>query len=79
MKRRRPVILGVLGLILIAAGILVAALPKDWIEETFRLDPDAGSGFVELLIALVPIVAGVLLLGLAYVDRLQSARRTARP
>jgi hypothetical protein len=76
---RRPLVLAVIGMVLIAAGIVVAALPKDWIEETFSVDPDAGSGFVELLIALVPIVAGALLVGLAYVDRRQSVRRAARP
>jgi uncharacterized membrane protein HdeD (DUF308 family) len=76
---RRPLVLAVVGVVLMAAGIVVAALPKDWIEESFSVDPDAGSGFVELLIALVPIVVGALLMGLAYLDRRQSVRRAARP
>jgi hypothetical protein len=78
-SNRRPLVLAVIGGLLIAAGIVVAALPKDWIEETFGVDPDAGSGFLELLIALVPVLVGALLLGLAYLDRRQSVGRTARP
>jgi hypothetical protein len=48
----------VLGAVLVVVGILFAALPKDWLEETFAIEPDAGNGFVELLLVLVPIVVG---------------------
>jgi uncharacterized membrane protein len=74
VKRNRTTVLTVIGVVLIAVGILVAALPKEWIEETFKVDPDEGSGFVELLIALVPIVAGVAFLVYAYVSRRNAAR-----
>ena len=49
----------VVGGILVAIGILLAALPKDWLEERFAIEPDAGNGLVELLLVLVPVVVGV--------------------
>ena len=52
----------VLGGILLVVGILAAALPKDWLETTFGVEPDAGNGFVELLLVLVPIVLGAALI-----------------
>jgi hypothetical protein len=48
----------VLGVVLVVIGILFAALPKEWLEETFAIEPDAGNGLVELLLVLVPIVVG---------------------
>lgn len=48
----------VLGAVLVVVGLLFAALPKDWLEETFAIEPDAGNGSVELLLVLVPIVIG---------------------
>ena len=51
-----------LGAILVVVGILFAALPKDWVEQTFGVEPDGGNGFVELLIVLVPIVIGAALI-----------------
>ena len=52
----------VVGGILVAIGILLAALPKDWLEERFAIEPDAGNGLVELLLVLVPVVVGVALI-----------------
>jgi hypothetical protein len=50
------------GAILVVAGILFAALPKDWLEQRFGFEPDGGNGFVELLMVLVPIVIGAVLI-----------------
>ena len=52
----------IVGSLLLVAGVLLAVLPKDWIEESFGVDPDAGSGVLELAFVLVPIVAGLILL-----------------
>jgi hypothetical protein len=41
--------------------VAFAALPKDWIEETFGVEPDAGNGLLELTLVIVPIVLGVAL------------------
>ena len=35
-----------LGAVLVVVGILFAALPKDWLEQTFGFEPDGGNGFV---------------------------------
>ena len=48
----------VLAGLLVLAGVLLAALPKDWIEQTVGLEPDAGNGLVELAMVLVPVVLG---------------------
>ena len=59
-------IIAVVGGLLVLLGVLVAVLPKDWIEETFHVEPDGGNGMVELGIVLVPIVAGVVMLVAAF-------------
>lgn len=52
---------------LVAAGVcavgavLLAALPKDWIEGRFGVEPDGGSGFVELVPIVVLVAATVAL------------------
>ncbi len=61
MRRRETVQAGIGSLALIF-GVLLAALPRDWIEETVRVEPDAGSGKVELVIALSTIVVGLALI-----------------
>jgi hypothetical protein len=47
-----------LGGILVLVGILFAVLPKEWLENTFAIEPDAGNGLVELLLVAVPVVVG---------------------
>ena len=47
--------------IVIAAGILAAFLPKQWIEQAMGIAPDGGSGLLELLFVVVPIATGVVL------------------
>jgi len=64
--------------LLIVVGVVFAVLPKDWIEETFSVDPDAGSGVLELAFVLVPIAIGLLLLANVYIShRHQRAARAA--
>ena len=66
----------VIGGILIAIGIVLAALPKDWLEERFAIEPDAGNGLVELLLFLVPVVVGVALVVRGLVARRRAVRGT---
>ena len=60
MKRGERLSLVLAG-VLVLVGVLFAARPKDWIEETFGVEPDAGNGLLELALVLVPIVLGVAL------------------
>jgi uncharacterized membrane protein YedE/YeeE len=66
----------VIGGILIAIGIVLAALPKDWLEERFAIEPDAGNGLVELLLFVVPVVVGVALVVRGLVARRRAVRGT---
>jgi len=66
----------VVGGILVVLGVLFAALPKDWLEERFAIEPDAGNGVVELLLVLVPIVVGAALIARAWLVSRRDARRT---
>lgn len=61
--------------LLIVIGVLFAVLPKDWIEETFGVEPDAGNGFLELAFVIIPIALGLAILATVY---LAHRRRTAR-
>ena len=54
-------IVAIIGGLLALAGVLLAVLPKDWIEESFGVEPDAGNGLVELTIVVVPVVLGAAL------------------
>ena len=56
--RRR--IEAILAVVLIAAGVALLALPKQWIEGKGG-GGDGGDGGFELIIALVPLVLGVVL------------------
>ena len=60
-----------LAAITIAAGVLFGILPRNWVELFFHVDPDGGSGLLELLfaLALVAMGAGIVL---------YAARRRAR-
>ena len=63
--------------IAIAAGVLFAILPQDWIEERFGIDPDAGNGSIERLLVGVPLAIGVALAVSAIVGFLRSRRSSA--
>jgi hypothetical protein len=41
--------------------VVLATRPRDWIEERFGFEPDAGSGLLELVLVLVPIAVGLAL------------------
>jgi hypothetical protein len=43
------------------------------------MDPDAGSGALELLVTLVPLVSGVALCAVALVLRRRAAHRSTEP
>jgi hypothetical protein len=45
----------------IVVGLLFAVQPRDWIEDLFGFEPDAGSGLLELGFVLLPIAAGLVL------------------
>jgi hypothetical protein len=64
--RRWPLYLGIACVVL---GIALAALPKEWIEESTGFDPDAGNGMIELMLAVVPIAIGVALVVWAILAR----------
>ena len=59
---RRNTTLTVLGLVLIVAGLVLAFLPDQWIEDWLAVEPDGGDGTFEALFALVPLAAGAALL-----------------
>ena len=64
------------GGILLVVGILLAALPKAWLETTFGVEPDAGNGSVELLLVLIPIVLGAALIARGWRAWQGGGRRT---
>jgi preprotein translocase subunit SecG len=66
----------ILAVALIAIGLLLGLLPKDWIEQTFGIEPDAGSGVLELGLALAPIAVGIVLLVTVLLKRRRQVRRT---
>jgi len=49
-------------LISLTIGIVFWTLPDRWIESQLRISPDGGSGQLELLLVVVPIVVGVVLM-----------------
>ena len=69
----------VVGVILVVVGILLATLPKDWMEETFGVEPDGGNGFVELLLFIVPVVVGVALIARVMLTRRRPAPVSGPP
>lgn len=63
-------------LILLTTGIVFWTLPDRWIESQLRLNPDGGSGLLELLLVVIPIVVGVVLMVVSLTHR---ERRVAIP
>ena len=57
-------------------GIVFWTLPDRWIESQLRISPDGGSGVLELLLVVIPIVAGVVLMLVSWTHR---ERRAATP
>jgi hypothetical protein len=61
---------------LCVTAIIAAAyglLPKNWIELQLGVDPDGGSGLLELLLVAVPVAMG-LRVAVSTFRRLRSAR-----
>ena len=58
----------ILAAVLIAAGVVLLALPKQWIEGKGG-GGDGGDGGFELIVALVPLVLGVALVAHVLVAR----------
>lgn len=51
-------------------AVLLAALPKDWIESAFVIEPDGGSGELELVpIVVLAVVAAALFTKVALARR----------
>ena len=67
----------IVGGLLVTLGLLLAFLPKEWLEER-SLDLDGGNGLAELAIAGVPLIIGVALMVSAFVRRTVSDRATTR-
>ncbi len=57
--------------------LLMTALWPDWIELVFRVEPDAGSGALELSIVVVTLVLSIAFLLLAGVEWRRTARQAA--
>ena len=49
-------------LISLTIGIVFWTLPDRWIESQLRISPDGGSGVLELVLVVIPIVAGVVVM-----------------
>ena len=69
--------ISIVAVLLIITGVGLASLPQDWIEETIGFEPDGRRGILELLIAVIPIVAGVALLAVTIVRSPRRARHVA--
>jgi hypothetical protein len=67
----------ILAVVLIIFGLLLGLLPKDWIEDTFGIEPDAGSGVLELGLALGPIAVGAVLLATVLFKRRRQPKRAS--
>ena len=65
------------GLLGVALSIVTLIRP-DWIEFLFEVDPDAGTGKVEWLLALAFLVAGVFGFAFAGLERRRQFRHTSR-
>ena len=53
-----------------AGAVLLAALPMDWIEEVFGVEPDGGNGLLEFVpIAVLAVAAMMLCLRVARARR----------
>ena len=59
----------------LVCGVVLASLPRDWIEQRFGFDPDGGSGLIELLVALVPVAIGLAVAAVGVRLTMQLVRR----
>jgi hypothetical protein len=68
----------ILGSVLVLFGVLIALQPFDWIEARYHVDPDAGSGALELVVSTVLVGAGALVLGAVWRSRYRRADRAGQ-
>ncbi len=54
-------ICSIASLLFIAIAVAFSAAPRDWVERLLGLGVDGGSGLLEALFILAPVVTGVLL------------------
>jgi hypothetical protein len=54
MRRKRT--WKIAAIILLAVAFTFSLLPLHWIESRFNIDPDAGSGLIELLLIVIPLI-----------------------
>lgn len=43
----------------VAIGMVFGFLPRNWLELRLGIDPDGGSGLIELLLILIPVALAV--------------------
>jgi len=60
-------------LISLTIGIVFWTLPDRWIESHLRISPDGGSGVLELVLVVIPIVAGVVVMLVSWTRRERQA------
>ncbi|HZC66788.1 MAG TPA: hypothetical protein VE545_09460 [Candidatus Dormibacteraeota bacterium] len=58
-------------------GLIFSVLPRTWIESTFEVDPDSGSGVRELMLASVPVPIAIAFA--AYLFRKPASASTPSP
>ncbi len=71
--------LTVIGLVLVVVGLGAALLPTTWIENAAGVEPDGGSGALELLIALGILAVGASFLAAAYARSAAQRRHEPEP
>ena len=42
--------------IIVVLGIIPISLPQDWIESALGISPDGGTGILEMVFTLIPVV-----------------------
>lgn len=53
---------GITGMLLMASGVFLIGLPQDWVETWIGVEPDGGSGLLELVLAGGFLACGVVLM-----------------
>ena len=64
----------VIGVVSATGLMLVIALGPQWIEAILGIDPDGGSGLLEMALVAVPVLTGVAVFAAAYRRRLPRDR-----
>jgi hypothetical protein len=59
----------------VVLGLLFSVLPRTWIESTFAVDPDGGSGVLELMLVSVPVPLAIAFAAYLFRKSLPAAAR----